>query len=301
MRIVKNKNITWIDFPEAKEQDFLYLKNNFNIHQLAIDEFSTPTYRPRATKYPNCLFLSVHIPLFDKDKRTTYSSEVDIIVTPTHLITGHKKLIFQIKDFMYLLLADENQKKLFMNKTPSHLLYEILRILIESCFPRLDHISENIDIIEDKVFKGEENEMVREISIIKRDVLNFRRAIMPQKTVLESILRQPENIVPHDIRAYYHDLLGTNIRLWNTLESSLETIKSLEETNNSLLSQKINKKMKFLTIFSVALLPVSLYIGIYGISQDPFMNNPYEFWIHLCIILTLSIGTLTFFKIFKWF
>ncbi len=300
MRIVQNTNITWIDFPETTEEDFLYLKKNFDIHPLAIDEFSTPTYRPRATKYPNCLFLSIHIPLFDRDKRTTYSSEVDIIITSTYIITGHKKLIFQIKDFMQSL-EKESQKKLFMSKTPAHLLHELLRILIESCFPRLDHIAKKIDIVENKVFQGEEHEMVREISILKRDVLNFRRAIMPQKTVLESILRQPEDIVAQDIRAYYDDLLGTNIRLWNTLESSLEIIKSLEETNNSLLSQKINKKMKVLTIFSVTTLPVSLYVSVYAISQDPFMDNPYKFWIHVCIMLILSLGTLSFFKISKWF
>ncbi len=299
MKIIKSENITWIDLSSPNEENLSYLKEIPDIHPLAIEEFSMATYRPRAIKYPKCLFLSIHIPLFNREDKTTYSSEIDIIITQTHLITGHNSPIFQVKRFIDILAKDSDHRHLFMSKTPAHLLHEILRILIESCFPRVDHIDKNIDIIEDKVFKGEEYEMVREISMVKRDILDFRRAVMPQKTVLESLLRQPENIISSDLKAYYHDLLGTNVRLWNTLESSLETIKSLEETNNSLLSQKINRKMRVMTIFSAILLPVSLYIGILSVAI-PLSHNPQEFWMHLAVMFMLSFVTFLFFKFSKW-
>ncbi len=299
MKRIQSDSITWIDLPKPNEKDFSFLRENFNIHPLAIEEFTIPTYRPRATKYPNCLFLSIHIPLFDKKRRTTYSSEIDIIITKDHLITGHEKPVYQIEHFVEILEKNEKKRNLFMSKAPSDLLYEILKVLLESCFPRVDHIAENIDLIEEKVFSGQESKMVREISLVKRDILNFRRAIMPQKTVLESILRQPEDIVSTEIRAYYHDLLGTNIRLWNTLESSLESIKSLEETNNSLLSQKINKKMRIMTVFSAILLPVSLYIGIISVIM-PLSGNYHELLMHLGIMFTLSFITFLFFKFSKW-
>ena len=291
--------MTWIDLAKPSKKDFSFLKENFSIHPLAIEEFAIPTYRPRATKYPNCLFLSIHIPLFYREKRTTYSSEIDIIITKDHLITGHEKPVYQIEHFIDILKKNEKKRNLLMSKAPADLLYEILKVLLESCFPRVDHIAENIDLIEEKVFHGEESKMVREISIVKRDILNFRRAIMPQKTVLESILRQPEDIVSKEIRAYYHDLLGTNIRLWNTLESSLESIKSLEETNNSLLSQKINRKMRVMTVFSAILLPVSLYIGIISVII-PLSGSYHELLLHLGIMLTLSFVTFLFFKFSKW-
>jgi len=302
MEIVTHKHITWIDLSSPDEGDILYLQENFNIHPLAIEEFSTPTYRPRATKYPNCLFLSVHIPLFDVKERTTYSGEIDVIITPTHLITGHRKHIYQIEEFMHELQGSAGKRKLFMGKTSSHLLYEILRILIDSCFPRLDHIARNIDDIDDRVFHDKGSEMVREISVVKRDILNFRRAIMPQRTILESIASQPGNIIAPDIKPYFHDLIGTNIRLWNMLESSLETIKSLEETNNSLLSQKLNTKMRVLTVFSAIFIPMTLYANVLGINViTPLAHHPYGFAIHLGIMVIISLLTIIIFRLAKWF
>lgn len=143
--------------------------------------------------------------------------------------------------------------------------------------------------------------MVQELSIVKRDILNFRRTLMPQRSILESIVSQPPAVVPAKIKPYFHDLVGTNIRLWNTLESAKETVASLEETNNSLLSDKINTKMRILTIFSVILIPMTLYANVLGINTPiPLGESPNGFLTHIAIMGLISIFTIVVFKIFKW-
>jgi len=76
MKTVEFKNITWIDFVDPSADDVLYLQENFDIHPLAIEEFVTPTYRPKATQYENCIFLTIHIPLFNVETRTTYPGRI---------------------------------------------------------------------------------------------------------------------------------------------------------------------------------------------------------------------------------
>ncbi len=301
MKKVTYKNMTWVDLPHPSDEDIAYLRENFDLHPLAIEEFSTPTYRPHATKYSNCLFLTIHIPLFDAKERTTYAGEIDILLTPTHVITGHRKDIFQMDNFMDMLQEKEGKRRMYMDKTPSHLLYNILSEMINSCFPRLDHITRNIDKIEASVFSGEESAMVREISIVKRDILNFRRTVMPQRAILESLVTQPGNVVAPDIKPYYQDLIGTNIRLWNMLESSKETISSLEETNNSLLSEKINNKMRVITLFSSIFIPMTLYANVLGINvKTPLSDHPLGFIIHLAVMVMISLSTIVMFKLIKW-
>lgn len=301
MQSVSHRNLTWVDIENPSDKDILYLRENFDIHPLAVEEFATPTYRPRATKYSSCVYLTIHIPLFDSKERTTYPGEIDIILTSTHVITGHGKRIYQMTEFMSKLQSGEGARKNHMNKTPSHLLYSILQILMESCFPRLDHVTRNIDAIENGIFSGNEKKMVREISIAKRDILNFRRTMMPQRAILESIVTQPGNIVAPDIKPYYHDLIGTNIRLWNMLESAKETVGSLEETNNTLLSEKINSKMNFITIFTVMFIPMTLYANVLGINVvTPLSEHPQGFLIHLSVMICLSLITLVVFKLIKW-
>lgn len=301
MRSVKFKNLTWIDFDNPTIDDVDYLRENFNIHPIPIEEFITPTIRPKATQYNNCLFLTVHIPLFDTKDRTTYTGELDIILTKDHLITGHKYDIFQLTSFFDSLKKSEGKRRLYMSQTPSHLLYQLLEILIDSCFPRLQHISDTLAKIEKNVFNGMEKDMVYEISVIKRDTLNFRRALKPQRSILESLVQMNSPWIDSSIRPYYSDLIGTNIRLWSTLESIKETIESLEDTNNSLLSNKLDFTMKVLTIFSAVMLPMTVYSNILAMSADiPFGNSPYGFWIHIGIMGMISLLTIILFKSRNW-
>ena len=301
MKEVTFKKLTWIDFENPSADDILYLQENFNIHPLAIEEFVTPTMRPKATEYENCLFLTVHIPLFDVVTRTTYPGELDIVLTKDHLITGHLKEIYQLTDFFKSLEGSEGKRRVYMNKTPAHLMYRLLEILFDSCFPKADHITEKLNAIEEEIFKGNENDMVMEISIVKRDILNFRRTLKPQRSVLESIMQKNCSLIPKDLAPYFQDLMGTNIRLWNILENSKEIVESLEQTNNSLLSNKLDMTMKILTIFSAILLPMTVYSNIMSMSTNiPLHNSPFGFWIHVAILGILGLITIVVFRAKKW-
>jgi len=301
MQTIQFKNVTWIDFKDPGADDVLYLQENFDIHPLAIEEFITPTIRPKATQFDNCIFLTIHIPLFDTNTRTTYPGELDIVLTKTHLITGHADGIYQLEEFFSTLEENEKNRQLYMDKSPAHLLYHLIEILLDSCFPKLDHIHEKLLNIEDQVFNGKEKEMVFEISVVKRDILNFRRTLKPQRSVIESLIQTNSPIVPTDLKAYLQDLVGTNIRLWNALESNKETIESMEETNNSLLSNKLDHTMKVLTIFSAIMMPMTVYSNILAMSANiPFGSNPNAFWIHVAIMGVLSMFTITVFKSKKW-
>ena len=86
------------------------------------------------------------------------------------------------------------------------------------------------------------------------------------------------------------------------MAAAKENIESLEETNNSLLSNKLDLTMKVLTIFSAIMLPMTVYSNILAMSADiPFGDHPYGFWIHIGIMIFISLFTISMFKIKKWF
>lgn len=301
MQEIKATKFNWIDFEQPNADDVLRLKKRFVLHPLVVEEFSTPTLRPKAAEYDNCLYLAIHIPLFDAGSKTTYPGELDIVITQNALITSHDKEIWQLTEFFNELKNDKSKRDLYMSESPGALLRYIIEMLLESCFPKLDHISHKLDTIETEIFAEHEKEMVLEISIAKRDILNFRRTMKPQKSVLESLAQKDYKLIEPGLKPYYQDLIGTNIRIWNALESAKETIESLEDTNNSLLSNKLDLTMKVLTIFSAIMLPMTVYSNILAMSADiPFGKNPHAFWIHLSIMLFISVLTMTIFKLKKW-
>jgi len=302
MEIVKTGHLIWIDIHDTEQSDITFLQENFDIHPLAIEELMMPTYHPKVVQYDGCLFLSVHIPLFDTKLRTTYPGELDIILTRDALITSHKHDIYQLTSFLQELSGSRFKRERYFSKTPAHLLYHILDILLNSCFPRLRHVMEKLDHIETQVFAGHEKEMVLEISIVKRDVLNFRRTLKPQRSIIESLAQKEHPFIPQELKLYFQDMIGTNIRIWNILESAKETIEALEATNNSLLSNKLDMTMKVLTIFSAVLLPMSAYSNMLAMSANiPFGGHPDAFWIHSGIVVGISLVTILVFKWRKWF
>lgn len=301
MQEVKSEKFIWIDIKEPDADDVLKIQKKFSLHPLIIEEFSTPTLRPKATEYDNCLYLAMHVPLFDTENKTTYPGEIDIVVCENALITAHDTDIYQLTDFFSSLKLDKKKREQYMDQSPGKLLHYIIEMLLESCFPKLDHIAEKLNHVEDEIFAGNEKEMVFEISVVKRDILNFRRTMKPQRTVFESLAIKNFRLIENDLKPYYQDLVGTNIRIWNNLESAKETVESLEATNNSLLSNKLDMTMKILTIFSAVLLPLTVYSNILAMSaQIPFGNNPHGFWIHMGIMLILGLITVTVFKLKKW-
>ncbi len=301
MKTITHKKVTWIDFQDPQADDITYLQENFNIHPLAIEELITPTYQPKVVQYDSCLFFSVHIPLFDTEHRTTYPGELDIILTKDHVITSHKQSIYQLTKFFEELEKSEGKRRLAMEESTASLLYRLLEILLNSCFPRLNHISAKLDFIEAQVFSGKEKEMVFEISVLKRDILNFRRTLKPQRSIIESLIQKNHPFISDTLKMYFQDLIGTNIRLWNMLESQKETIEAMEATNNSLLSNKLNQTMKVLTIFSAILLPLTAYSNVMSMNAHlPFESNPNNFTIHVGIMILISVAMIGIFKVRKW-
>lgn len=301
MQEIRLSKFRWVDFDEPDADDVVKLRKEYDLHPLVVEEFSMPTLRPKAEEYDTCMYLAVHIPLFDEVSRITYPGEIDIVITKDALITSHDHPILQVEELFEKLRNDEAAKEKYLGEGPAFLLRYLLEMLLESCFPKLDHISEKLDHIENEIFAGHEKEMVFEISVVKRDILNFRRTMKPQRSVLESLAQKDFKFIDSKLKPYYQDLIGTNIRVWNTLESAKETIESLEATNNSLLSNKLDMTMKVLTIFSAILLPLTVYSNIMSMSTNiPLHSNPLAFWIHVFIMLVIAVFTFLVFKIRKW-
>lgn len=301
MKQIQTSKVTWIDFSEPDADELLDLKRKFKLHPLAVEEFTMPSARPKASLYGNCLYLTIHVPLFDKENRRTFPSELDIVMTDKYLITGHDQDIFQLRDFFQRLQRSKKAQEQYMNQSPGYLLYYLIEDLLESCFPKIDHINENLDKVEEEIFKGNEKEMVHEISYVKRDILNFRRTLKPQKSVLESLARDNYPMIDSGLRSYYQDLIGTNIRVWSALENAKETIESLEETNDALLSNKLNTTMKVLTIFSAVMLPMTVISSVLSMSMNiPLAHSPHAFWIYVVGMFLISAITIIIFKVKRW-
>ena len=145
--------------------------------------------------------------------------------------------------------------------------------------------------------------MIHQISLAKREILDFRRIIRPQHSILESLLRKGPKFFGAEMAIYFSDLIGDFDRIFNTLDHYKETIESLEHTNESLVSNKLNEMLRLLTIFSTILLPLTLITGIFNMTMTEtvdFLQTPMMFWLVNIFILSVGVFMYSFFKLKRW-
>ena len=302
-KVIKGEKVTWINIQRPTQKDLNFLKKRFNIHPLVLDELINPSYRPKVEQYKDYIFMILYYPIYDKEKRITAPRELSIIATKNTLITSHYKPILPLKSLFRSCQSYEQAKKSYMGEGPGPLLYYVLSGFWKRCFSKLQQIDKRIDKIEREIFSGKEKEMVLEISLVKTDIINFWRIIKPQNEILDSLLKEGSAFFGQNLSPYFSDILGTYEQVLNDLESHKEAILALEDTNQSLLSTRINEIMKILTIFSVILLPLTLISSIWGMNFPfslPLTRSPAGFWAISFLMIVITTGMIFYFRKKKW-
>jgi magnesium transporter len=297
---MQNNNITWINIVNPSKKDVQFLKEEFDLCPSILKEYIPKIKRPKVEEYKTYLFAVIHFPVFDCKLRKTISTELDIILFKDILITSHSGLLPELKKVFKNCKSDEMVKNYYIRNNAVELIFKILDKLIDTRMPMLDHIDDNINDVEKEIFDGNERKMVDEIAIVKHDIISFRRIMKPQRMVLESLSRNMSKITDRNLLKLSAEVIGSNIKVWNTLENHKEMIEALEHTNESLLSYKLGDTMKILTAFSVIVLPLSLIANAFGMNVTngmPFLGLPNGFWI---IVISITFISFLFFRFKRW-
>ena len=300
---IKNKNITWINITSPSEKDVEFLKNDFNICPSILKEYRPKIKRPKVEDYKNYLFAVVHFPVFNNKTGKTISIELDIILFENILITSYAGSFPELKKVFGKCDNSKPVRDYYFEKNAICLAYKILDKLIDTRMPMLDHIDDRVEDIEKEIFNGNERKMVSEIAVVKHDIIGFRKIVKPQRMVLESLIRIATKITNENLTRVSAEVIGSNIKVWHTLENHKETTEALEHTNESLLSYKLSDTMKILTAFSVLVLPMSLIANAFGmnlVNGMPFVESPFGFWIVVIIMFIIMTLSFIFFKFKKW-
>jgi magnesium transporter len=304
METIKIKNLTWIDVVDPKKEDIEYLKQSFDFHPVVLSELTIPTLRPKVENYDHYLYMVLHFPIYHPKEKTSKSMEIDFLITTDKLITVRYGKIQPLVEFFKKCEMKDIDPH--FGETTASLLYCMLGELNNFSLRQLDHITKKIDEIEKDIFENKNNKkedkIVEEISTIRRDILDFRRTIKPQYTILESLKVRGIDFFGKSTEPYFVDIFGDHMRVWSLLENHKETIESLQQANDSLLSNRTNRIVKVLTLFAGIVLPLSLLASIFGMNTkyDPIVGSGYDFWIITGIMLFGAIIMLMAFKRKKW-
>ena len=123
-----------------------------------------------------------------------------------------------------------------MSKGPGYLLYKIVDDSFDYCFPMLRKMGNKLERIEEDIFLGRSQEVVRDLSNAKQEIINFRKIIRPQRSVLRDLERTKQRYIPDDLDLYFDDIVDASERIWDMLENYKEVVEALESTNESAIA-----------------------------------------------------------------
>ncbi|HST04153.1 MAG TPA: magnesium/cobalt transporter CorA [Chloroflexia bacterium] len=301
IQTISHNDITWVNLVHPGEAEIEWLQKTYGFHPLHLDDTLSKIQRPKIDDEDNYTFIVMHFPVYSKLVGVTISSEVDIFVGANFIITAHAGNLKPLTRLFKQCVEDPDLRAKAMGRSTGYLLYIIVDRLVDYCFPILNKIDLNIEHVEDDIFEEQARQTIQQISVIRRDVIAFRRIIKPLMPVMASLERKNRPFLNEDMEDYFGDIADHLGKIWDTLEDYKEVIESLSDTMSALTNNRINEIIKVLTIISVILLPLTLISGIYGMNINlPVANNPLAFEIVLGSMIIVVAAMLAFFRWRKW-
>ena len=298
----KENGFIWvnINYPTEKETKMLY--RSYKFHHLDLEDCLSENQRPKIDDYDNYLFIVLHAPKKAGRKKHVITDEIDIFIGPDYVITLHNENQILNKIFEKCK-KKKNSKTEYMEKGPGYFLYMIINDLFASGLPLLDDLNQQLEELEKDVFDHDySKDRLKDILLLKKDIINFRRIIMPERSIIAQLEHKNKKFLPENLDVYFDDIVDMIEKMWNNLENLQELVDSLQETNESIISHNTNNVIKVLTIFSVIMLPLTLITGFYGMNLKglPFESYGHPVAAVSGILLSIVIMMIGYFKYKKW-
>ncbi len=293
--------LTWIDITHPNTSVSDHLAHNYQFHPLAIEDSLSRGQLSKVDDYGNYLLLVLHFPNIVNPNQVIKTSWLTAFIGEDYIITLHDE--FKALSDLFTASQTKEVKQEFFAAGSGYLLYRILDYLIDYCFPILNTLLKRMDEIEDQVF-DETGDDTKSISLLRRDIIAFRRVIWPNRSVINELKTRMKPFTDRDLDIYFDNLIDHLNRIWENLEESKEVIEVFKDSDFVLVTNRINRIVQTLTIISSILLPFIVVSSLYGMNVElpgGLQRGSFvSFGILLGVMFVISGSMLYFFRRRHW-
>jgi magnesium transporter len=298
--VLDGRTLRWINIERPRQIDRAWLEEHFDFHPLDYEDVFSRNQRPKVDEYDDYLFVVLHFPAYDKQIGRLNAAELDVFVGPDYVVTLPNQPIPSLEYLFERCRASEDLRAQLFCKGPGYLLYKIVDDCVDASFPMLRKMGNKLERLEEDIFEGRSAEIVRDLSNVKQEIINFRKIVRPQRVALRD-LERTRRYVSEDLEVYFDDIIDASERIWDMLENFKEVVEALGDTNESVLAHRLNDVLRILTAFSVIMLPLTLIASIFGMNtRVPGEESITAFWVVIGVMVLVLGGMLTLFRKRGW-
>ena len=281
-----NTTTFWLDMLHPTDEEYGILDEVFGFHPLAIEDSIQYTQRPKIESYQHVgdacnvgyFYMVFHGPDLESFKEKLRTKELDMFVSERYLVTIHEDGFKTIAEMASRAKVDA---RVVLDPGIDMLLYNLMDHITDAYMPILDYIGEEIDDIEEKALRQPTPDVLISISERKRELLNLRRIVGPQREVVAQLTRGEVPFIRMETRAYFRDVQDHLVRTVETVELYRDLVLGSRDIYLSSISNNLNQIMKTLTIISVIALPLTIVTSFFGMNFEamPLAHSQWGFWI----------------------
>jgi magnesium transporter len=295
-------SVTWVDVLGLGNQDLLQrLGQVFELHPLVLEDVVNMVERPKTEDYEDQLLIIARMVVPKENAFGFYSEQVSLVLGKNYLLTVQEEPEHDC--FEAVRSRIEKSKGIIRKQGADYLTYALLDAIIDGFFPVLESYGEQIEDLEEEVIVKPTQKTLQKIYQIKRELLQLRRAIWPQRDVISSLMRDSGELISDEVRIYLRDCYDHAVQVIDMVETYRELTSGLMDVYLSAVSNKMNEIMKILTVVSAIFIPLTFVAGIYGMNFNtekspynmPELNWYWGYPMCLAIMAAIALGLLFFF------
>ncbi|MBO8186996.1 magnesium and cobalt transport protein CorA [Streptomyces spirodelae] len=286
----------WIGLHEPTEEEFSGIAQEYGLHPLAVEDAVHAHQRPKLERYDESLFTVFKTVHYVEHAELTASSEVvetgevmcftgrDYIITVRHGGQGSlRALRHRLEDDPELL-----------SKGPSAVLHAIADQTVDGYLAVADAVQDDIDEVEIDVFSdrsgsGKRGGDAGRIYQLKREVLEFKRAVSPLMRPMQTLSERPVRLIDPDIQKYFRDVADHLTRVNEQVLGFDDLLNSILQANLAQATVAQNEDMRKITAWAAIFAVPTMIAGIYGMNFDYMPETDWKYGYPAVLLLIVAI------------
>ncbi len=265
LNYLDTESVSWVDVQGLGSKDILHrLGQTFDLHPLVLEDIVNMVERPKIEDYEQQLVIIAHMVVPNHNSGSFYSEQVSLVLGKYYVLTIQEEPEHDCFDGVRMRI-DKN-KGIIRRQGSDYLAYSLLDAIIDGFFPVLELYGERIDELEEEVIVNPSQKTLQKIYQIRRELLQLRRAIWPQRDAINSLIRDGSELISDDVRIYLRDCYDHAVQVMDIVETYRELVAGLMDVYLSAISNKMNEIMKLLTVVSSIFIPLTFIAGVYGMN-----------------------------------
>src|SRR6266511_105089 len=215
----KPGHVVWIGLYEPDLALLKSVQQQFDLHDLAIEDANHAHQRPKIEQYGDGLIIVA---------RTAQLIEGRIAFGETHLFVGEGYLVSvrHGASTSYATVREHCEScPAVLSQGEDYILYAILDFIVDNYMPVLETLHAEVEAIEDSVFsKSVEEVDVQRLYMIRRDLLRIRNAVVPLVEVCRRLEHAEALPIDPAMQPLFRDVTDHVLRVQEEIDSLREVL-----------------------------------------------------------------------------